>query len=118
MVNMKRTFAFAAIVSLSVAVVGLARIAEPKHAMALPVPAPSAVVILACTGNPVQLQTNYTVITVDSSPNSPSISTGGSCAAALALLVSQGFKDAKLAHDSNLITLLVYTMVRGDVNLN
>jgi hypothetical protein len=78
---MKRVFLLATIVSLSVAGVWLARIAEPQPAMAQNSSGTPAVVILACSGNPLQTQTNYTVITVDSSSNSPSIGTGGSCAA-------------------------------------
>jgi hypothetical protein len=105
--------------TLSVGCGWLARIAEPQRAMAIPLSVSPAVVILSCSGNPLQTQTNYTVLTVDGSPNSPPIGTGGSCATALAFLVSQGFKNAKLAHDSSLIDLLVYTMVRGsDISLN
>jgi hypothetical protein len=97
--------------------VGLA--AAPKPATAAPLVAP-AVVTLTCFGNPLQTQTNYTVLLVDASANSPAISTGGSCAAALALLVSQGFKDIKVTPSGDsLLLLFVYTLVRSnEVNMN
>jgi len=93
--------------------------AAPKQASALPLVS-TAVVMLTCSGNPVQLQTNYTVLLVDASPNSPALGTGGSCASALAFLVSQGFKDIKVTSSGDsLLTLFVYTLVRAtEVNMN
>jgi hypothetical protein len=115
--QMKRAALFAILVAVSVGCGWVARLAEPQRAMAIPLSASPATVIMSCSGNPVQLQTNYTVLSVDSSPNSPSISTGGSCAAAVALLVSQGFKNVKLVDNTDYY--LLYTFIRGqDVVLN
>jgi hypothetical protein len=109
---MKRATLFAILVALSVGCGWVARL-EPQRAMAIPVSASPAAVLLFCSGNPVQEQTNYTVLSVDSSPNSPSISTGGSCAAAVALLVSQGFKNVKLVSHTDTNIWLLYTFIRG-----
>jgi hypothetical protein len=117
---MKRTFLFLSLILISVGCGWLARIAEPQHAMAIPLSVSPAVVILSCSGNPIQTQTNYTVLLVDSSPNSPAVSTGGSCATALAFLVSQGFREIKVTSSGDsILGLFVYTMVRGsDITLN
>jgi hypothetical protein len=112
-VKMKRAILFAVLVSVSVGTGWVARLAEPQRAMAITLPPSPAAVIMSCSGNPIQTQTNYTVLTVDSSPNSPPISTGGSCASAVALLVSQGFKNVKQVNEPSLIDLLVYTFIRG-----
>jgi hypothetical protein len=110
---MKRATLFAILVAVSVGSGWVARLAEPQRAMAIPLSASPAAVIMTCSGNPIQLQTNYTVLSVDSSPNSPSISTGGSCAAAVALLVSQGFKNVKLVSNTDINTAPFYTFIRG-----
>jgi hypothetical protein len=118
-IKMKRAILVATLVSVSAGFGWVAYLAEPQRAMAIPLSTSPAAVIMSCSGNPIQTQTNYTVLTVDSSPNSPSISTGGSCAAAVALLVSQGFKNVKQVNDTTLIDLLVYTFIRGqEVALN
>jgi len=102
---MKRIFF--SVVSLFVTAVCLAQIAEPKHAMAA-TRQPQAVVILQCevvAGSPPTV-----VIAVDGSINSPAINTGGSCAAALLLLVSDGFALQGVQLWPGYA--LVYTMVR------
>jgi hypothetical protein len=68
---MKRIFF--SVVSLFVAAVCLAQIAEPKHAMAA-TKQPQAVVILQCVGNS---NNTTSVFAVDGSINSPAINTGG-----------------------------------------
>jgi hypothetical protein len=105
-----------ALVSLFVFVLCL--IAEPKNVMAAtptPTPTPPAVVLLWCNAV-LGADINSTVAQVDASINSPPIMTGGSCAAALQLLLSQGFKVGKVT--GTFPYTLLYTMVRGDITLN
>jgi hypothetical protein len=100
---MKRVVLFATLVSVGCG------LAESQRAMAAQSP---AAVIMSCSGNPSQTQTNYTVLTIDSSPSFlPPFSTGGSCAAAIASLVSQEFRNVKQVN-ANLIDLLVFTFIR------
>ena len=89
-----------------------------EKAMAIRLQQPTAVVILTCTAN-VNVPQNWTVALVDASINSPSISPGGSCAAALQTLISGGFEVGKLAADNQGPFTMVYTMVHAaDLVLN
>jgi hypothetical protein len=75
------------VVLLLVAAVCLTHITEPKRAMAATKPQP-AVVILQCglgEGG------STTVLAVDGTSASPVIQKGGSCAAAVLLLITDGF---------------------------
>jgi hypothetical protein len=108
---MKRIFF--TVVSLSVAAVCLAQIAEPKCAMAA-TKQPPAVVILQCNSFG-GVQPPTVVTAVDGTINSPSINTGGSCAAALLQLVSAGFTLEGVVFANPFGPngqTLVYTMVR------
>jgi hypothetical protein len=57
---------------------------------------------------------NWTVLFVDASINSPTITPGVGCAAALQTLISAGFQGGKLAVTQP--SFLVYTMVRASPN--
>ena len=92
--------------------------AGQKDAVAQSVtPQPTAVVLLTCTGE-FDVGTNWTVEFADASTNSPTITPGVGCAAALQTLISAGFRVGKLAVIAP--GALVYTMVRinGDFVLN
>jgi hypothetical protein len=103
---MKR-IAFTVVSLLFVVAVCLSQFAEPKRAMAAA--KPPAVVVLQCIivnqGSPPTV-----VYAVDGSVNSPVINAGGSCAAALLTLVTDGFtvQGTQLWSPE----VLVYTMVR------
>jgi hypothetical protein len=96
----------------SLCVLGL--FAGQKNAMADNItPQPIAVVLLTCTGQ-TDLGQNWTVLFVDASINSPTITPGVGCAAALQTLISAGFQGGKLAVTQP--SFLVYTMVRASPN--
>jgi hypothetical protein len=92
---------------VSICVLGL--FARQKDAMAqAATPQPTAVVLLTCTGQ-TDLGLNWTVLFVDASINSPTITPGVGCAAGLQTLISAGFRVGKVANTQP--SFLVYTMV-------
>jgi hypothetical protein len=82
---MKRIFK---VVLLLVAVVCLTHVTEPKRAMAAAKPQPAVVILQCGIGGEGGLTT---VLVVDGTSASPVIQTGGSCAAAVLLLITDGF---------------------------
>jgi hypothetical protein len=104
---MKRAALFSLLFSAAV----FAGPGKPNQAMAATTPAPLAVVIISCVGNPLATPTpaNYVVATVDMSPSSPPIPTSGSCATAIATGLSSGLIIRNIAHGANDM-VIVYTL--------